>query len=71
MYTGSLLLTSAQVATLRTFIATTVKDVLPFDWKDFRTGATQTYAFHSRPTYTKVKDAKDYWSASIELVTLP
>ena len=65
------MLTSAQVATLQTFIKTTVKDVLPFDWKDFRTGAAQTYAFQSRPTYTKMKDAKYYWTASLELVTLP
>lgn len=56
-YNGSLLLTSEQVATLRNFVAITLKDVLPFDWTDFQDGGTQTYVFQKRPTYTKVSDA--------------
>lgn len=70
-FTGSLLLTTAQVATLKTFVATTVKDVLPFTWKHFQNGSAQNYVFTKRPTYTYLTDSGGYWTAEIELRTTP
>lgn len=70
-FTGGVLLTGAQCATLLAFAVTTLQDVLPFDWKDFRTGAAATYTFQKRPTFTRVKDSRGMWRASIELLKKP
>jgi hypothetical protein len=45
--------------------------VLPFDWKDFRSGATATYVFQKRPSYTRVSGSQNLWRASIELLMKP
>lgn len=63
--TFTLVLTGEQCATLDTFVATTLKDVLPFDWKDFRSGASTTYVFIKRPSYRLA--ARDTWTATLEL----
>lgn len=64
-FTATLILTSAQVDTLDTFIVTTLQDVDSFDWKDFRDGSAATYVFTKRPVYSML--AQGLWSASIEL----
>lgn len=69
-FTGQLMLTSAQLATLRTFQATTLKYVLPFDWVDFRTGAAQTYVFSKPIAESKVQNHADLWQVSLELMTV-
>lgn len=70
--TFTLRLTEAQVQTLDDFVAVTLKDVLPFKWKDFRRpdGPTNVvvYRFKSRPSYTPV--GPGYWDAAIELEML-
>ena len=66
----TLILTQAQVATLDTFVRVTCKDVLPFDWKDFRTNGACKYRFKSRPALSKI-EALGVWQASLELERLP
>jgi hypothetical protein len=70
-YSGTLLLTGAQTAVLDEFVKTTLQDVLPFDWVDWRTGAAATYVLQSRPTYAYVQDGKNLWKASISLMKVP
>lgn len=64
--------TREQVSTLETFVATTLKDVLPFDWKDWRLPNTPaaTYRFKKRPKYSPTERA-DVWTATLELEKLP
>lgn len=52
--TSSIVLTRAQLATFKTFVETTLKHVLPFDWVDMLTDSgTVTYRFTKKPTYTR------------------
>lgn len=67
----TLILTAAQITTLQGFIATTLQDVLPFDWKDFRNGTPATYVFQKRPTYTLAAPGANLWKASLELMRMP
>lgn len=69
-FTGQLMLTSAQLATLRTFYATTLKYVGAFDWVDFRSGAAKTYVFSKPPAQSKVANHADLWQVSLELMTV-
>ena len=66
--TGTLLLTGAQCATLRDFVATTLQDVLPFDWIDLRDRSAASYIFQKRPGYKQVVSGVDFWQVSLELV---
>ena len=70
-YAGTLMLTGAQAGLLSEFVATTLRDVQPFDWIDWRSGAAATYVFRKRPTYSRVQGGKDVWKASIELTKVP
>lgn len=65
-------LTRTQVETLETFVVTTLKDVLPFDWKDWRKVGTPvaTYRFKSRPKYSDMGRG-DLWRAELDLDILP
>lgn len=65
----NLILSESEWATLDTFVRITIQDVLPFDWKDFTTGAAATYRFTKRPTRTWYGD--DLWTVSFELEKLP
>lgn len=65
--TITLVLTQSQMATLDTFVQTTLADVLPFDWKDFRDGSPATYVFTKRPTYTLFAVGANLWKATLEL----
>lgn len=67
-FAGAVRLTSAQCATLHAFVETTLKDVLPFDWIDFRSGVAATYVFRKRPSYTALADTPDYWDATLDLL---
>lgn len=67
-FTGVVRLTDAQTATLKTFVETTLKDVGPFDWIDFRSGAVATYVFRKRPGYTHVAGLAGWWDASLDLL---
>jgi len=68
----TLKLTKAQTATLDDFVVTTLQDVLPFDWVDFRTGLTATYRFTGkRPTYSYIQGQVDRWLATLELERMP
>lgn len=69
-FEGTLRLTGAQCATLKTFVEVTLKDVGLFDWVDFRSGAAATYYFKQRPGYNSRGNAKQ-WDVAIELVKLP
>lgn len=66
-----LVLTADQCTTLDTFVATTLQDVLPFDWKDFRTGAAATYVFQKRPSYSLFAAGANLWQAQIQLQQVP
>lgn len=63
----------AQVQTLDAFVATTLKDVLPFNWKNFRAPSlpVAVYRFVRRPTYTAVDGGYRMWDAQVELELLP
>lgn len=67
-FAGTLVLTGAQCATLSEFVATTLKDVNPFDWKDFRSGAACSYVFTARPQFTQVAESGGLWTATLELL---
>lgn len=70
-FTCTLILTAAQMTTLDTFVAITLLDVLPFDWKDFRGGGTATYTFQKRPTYALAASGANLWKAQLDLVKMP
>ena len=65
-----LLLDRAQVQTLQDFAAITLKDVLPFDWREFRKPDTTTvvYRFKSRPSFTPIYSG--LWRTTVELELL-
>ena len=67
----TLVLTKAQVATLQAFVATTLKDVLPFDWKDFRDNSAATYVFQKRPGYSLTAVGANLWKVPLELMKVP
>lgn len=67
-FTGTLILTAAQCATLQAFVATTLKDVNPFDWIDFRSQAAASYVFTARPTYTQIASSRGLWTVTLELL---
>lgn len=67
----SIKLTQAQYATLITFYETTLADVLPFDWTDFRTNATATYRFIQRPAGSFQKGSINRWLVTLQLEKLP
>lgn len=67
----SLVLNAAQCAALSTFVATTLQDVLPFDWKDWRTQGAATYVFRSRPQYQHIQGSRGLWTATLDLMKLP
>lgn len=71
-YAIGLYLTQAQVATLETFYTTTlVHGTTAFDWKDFRSGASKSYTFASRPIYAPAPNAGDTWHVSFSLQDQP
>ncbi len=63
----TLVLSKADYATLMTFVVTTLLDVLPFDWIDFRTGNAAVYRFTKRPDAAYFAGNGDYWTVSIDL----
>lgn len=70
--TFTLLLSPAQVQTLQDFVAITLKDVLPFDWKELRKPNDETpvtFRFLSRPRFTP-SEVEGLWRADIELELL-
>lgn len=66
-----LVLNKAQYQALDAFYKTTLKEVLPFDWKDFRDNSPRTYAFQSAPKYSLAAPGANLWYATLDLVTLP
>lgn len=71
--TFRLLIDPAQLQTLQEFVAITLADVLPFDWREFRkpndlTTAAQ-YRFRSRPVYSYVGPGLWYADLDLELLT--
>lgn len=75
MITVTLLLSPAQRATLDTFLKSTLKYTLPFDWLDFRTGLTATYAYGgtAMPTeqYLGADAAGTWWRVQFDLELQP
>lgn len=69
--TCTLVLNRAQIAILQAFVVTTLKDVLPFDWKDFRDGSTATYVFQKRPGYSLSAVGANLWKVPLELMKKP
>jgi hypothetical protein len=67
-FSCSLRLSAAQVATLKAFVETTLQVANPFDWVDYRTGTTTTYAFVTTPSYADIASAPGYWVATMELI---
>jgi hypothetical protein len=67
----NLKLTQAQYATLITFYETTLLDVLPFDWTDWRTGVTASYRFVQRPGGTFIQGSINRWLVNLQLEKLP
>ena len=66
--TMRIILTTAEVAILDGFYTQTLKEVLPFDWVDHRTGDAATYRFMSPPGY--VPYGTTNWTASFQLEIL-
>lgn len=68
---GSMIMTSAQLATMRTFVNTTlIGGSLPFDFPDPATGATLLVrCAGSVPALTNLGGA--YWNVSLDLEILP
>ena len=66
-----LVLNKAQYQALDAFYKTTLKEVLPFDWRDFRDGSPRTYSFQTAPKYTLAFAGANLWYAALDLVTLP
>ncbi|MEJ7807149.1 MAG: hypothetical protein WKG03_14650 [Telluria sp.] len=62
-----------QVQTLETFVVGTLKDVLPFNWKNFRLPGypVAVYRFVKRPSYSAVSGAFQVWDCQLELEMLP
>lgn len=65
----TIMMTQAQVATLKEFYRVTLASVLPFDWIDFITQASVTYRFVKSPTYTPV--AANMWKVALTLEQMP
>lgn len=65
-------LTQAQYATLEAFYYTTLKQVLPFDWVDLRTGAACTYRF-TKDAYqgSYIPGSIDRWLVTLSLARKP
>jgi hypothetical protein len=71
-FSCTLRLSTAQNAILETFYYNTLKQVLPFDWIDFRTGVACTYRFTAdgyRSSY--VQGTVDRWQAVLSLARKP
>lgn len=69
-FSGSLVLTSTQVATLETFYETTLNGgVDDVDWTHPRTGAAVTMRFLAPPSYRAF--THDLWQAQISLEIIP
>lgn len=68
----SLKLSAAQLATLEAFYYTTLQQVLPFDWTDFRTSAAATYRF-GKDGYTAsyIAGQVGRWQVSMKLWRKP
>lgn len=69
----TLRLSTAQVDVLDAFVIVTLKDVLPFTWKNFRKVGFPVcqYRFVRRPKYTAAPKGPDLWDAAIDLELLP
>lgn len=68
----TLKLSQAQHATLEAFYYTTLQQVLPFDWLDFRTGTVCTYRFTKdgyRSNY--IQGSINRWQATLSLARKP
>ena len=70
-FTCTLVLNKAQLAALNTFVVTTLQDVLPFDWKDFRDGSAATYVFQKRPGYNLTAVGANLWKVPLDLMKVP
>lgn len=70
-FSCSLILTQDQCTALDQFVINTLADVLPFDWKHFRSGDPATYVFAKRPTYALAAAGANLWTAQLDLVTVP
>jgi hypothetical protein len=70
-FTCTVKLTQTQYGTLMVFYATTLLDVLPFDWTDFRTGAAATYRFVKRPAGSYIAGSVNRWIVTLPLELLP
>lgn len=71
-FTCALKLSQAQVAVLEAFYYTTLKQVLPFDWTDFRTGVTCAYRFTKDGyTATYIPGSIDRWAVTLKLARKP
>ena len=70
-FTFTMVLSKPNYAVLMTFVTSTLADVLPFDWIDFRTGAPAVYRFTKRPDATWFTGNGDYWTVTCELELLP
>ena len=66
-FTFSMILDSTQLATLITFYKTTLSEVLPFNWIDFRTGTAAIYKFTAPPKETWVGGDGEYWRVQFQL----
>lgn len=62
----------SQRTTFWNWFDNTIKEVLPFDWVDLRTGNVQAYRFMKRPTETWVAGdtGAGMWLLTIELETV-
>lgn len=69
-YRFTLILTTAEVATLETFFTDTIGlGSLPFDWLNQRTKATVSLRLVNRPSYREI--AGGLWVTSLDLEYMP
>ena len=68
-----IVLTETQRAALQTFKESTLLDVLPFTWIDFRTGAAANYRFIAATVeeFHSSDGTTDQWSVTLSLEMLP
>ena len=65
-------LDEAELKILRDFVKITLKEALPFGWKDFRTGDAANYRFFAGWSSVGTKHYGDcIWTVSLQLEMLP
>jgi hypothetical protein len=69
--TIQMILSEAEMATLKDFIVNTLLYVLPFTWVDFRTNVAANYRLKNGQLPSEEHYGDDMWMVSLDLELLP